>query len=141
MAESARSAVAGAALLEIGGLSIGAIVAVTTTAVWLDVTGILAGLTIMALGILVFPARRRRANKELETKLADLRRKLVDGLTDQFEREMRRSTQRIEDTVAPFDRFVRSERDKLEQRQDTLVELEAHMSGLRHQLQSEALQA
>jgi hypothetical protein len=140
MAESARSAVAGAALLEIGGLSIGAIVAVTTTAVWLDVTGILAGLTIMALGFLVFPARRRRANKELETKLADLRRKLVDGLTDQFEREMRRSTQRIEDTVAPFDRFVRSEHDKLEQQQNTLIELEAHISGLRHQLQSEALQ-
>jgi hypothetical protein len=59
----------------------------------------------------------------------------VSNLTDQFEREMRRGAQRIEDTVAPFDRFVRSENSKLQKQHDALVELEAHISGLRYQLQ------
>jgi hypothetical protein len=135
LAELARTSVTQAALLEIGGLGIGAAVAALASAVWLDVTGLLAGLTFMALGLLVLPSRRRRANRELESKLAALRQKLVSNLTDQFEREMRRGAQRIEDTVAPFDRFVRSENSKLQKQHDALVELEAHISGLRYQLQ------
>jgi hypothetical protein len=38
----------------------------------------------------------------------------VGGLTSQFDREMRRGIQRIEDTVPPYGRFVRAERQKLE---------------------------
>ena len=137
LAESARSAVAGTALLEIGGLSIGAIVLATVSAAWIDVTGILAGLTFMTLGLLVLPARRRKANQELESKLAELRGKLVGNLTEQFNREMRRGAQRIEDTIAPFARFVRAEGDRLESNQETLVELEAHITGLQAQLKME----
>jgi hypothetical protein len=136
LAESARSAVAGTALLEIGGLGIGAAVLATVSAVWIDVTGILAGLTFMTLGLLVLPARRRKANQELESKLAELRRKLVSNLTEQFNREMRRGAQRIEDTIAPFARFVRAEGGRLENQQETLVELEAHMTGLQAQLKN-----
>jgi small GTP-binding protein len=137
LAESARSAVAGTALLEIGGLGLGAIVAAITSAAWIDVTGVLAGATLMALGFLIIPARRRRANQELETKLGELRQELMSTLTEQFDREMRRSTQRIEDTIAPFARFVRSERDKIEQQRDQLADLEAHINNLRAQLQIE----
>jgi small GTP-binding protein len=135
MAEATRSSVAGVALLEIGGLGIGAAIAILATATWLDVTGIAFGLTFMTLGFLVLPARRRRANQELETKLNDLRQQLMQSLTEQFNREMRRATQRIEDTVAPYARFVRAENDALRKQQETLVELEAHITGLRHLLQ------
>jgi hypothetical protein len=48
---------------------------------------------------------------------------------------MRRSTQRIEDTVDPYARFVRAEQEKLEKQQTELIELEAHITGLRNQLQ------
>ena len=76
------------------------------------------------------------ANQELETKLNTLRQKLVRSLTDQFDREIRRSTQRIEDTVAPYARFVQAEQEKLEKQQTELIELEAHITGLRNQLQA-----
>jgi small GTP-binding protein len=137
LAESARSAVAGTALLEIGGLGLGAIVAAITSAAWVDVTGVLAGATLMALGFLIIPARRRRANRELEAKLNELRQELMSTLTEQFDREMRRGTQRIEDTIAPFARFVRSEQSKIEQQRDVLVDLEAHIDNLRAQLRIE----
>jgi hypothetical protein len=91
----------------------------------------------MTLGLLVLPARRRKANQELESKLAELRRKLVGNLTEQFNREMRRGAQRIEDTIAPFARFVRAEGGRLESNQTTLVELEAHITGLQAQLKLE----
>lgn len=135
LAEAAQSAVAGAAILEIGGIGLGAaVVALISNAFW-DATGILAGLTFMAVGLLVLPARRRAANKELEEKLSGLRQRLVSSLTEQFNREMRRGTQRVVDTVAPFTRFVRAEKAKYEKQQGTLEELEAHIIGLRNQLE------
>jgi small GTP-binding protein len=140
LAESARAAVAGTALVEIGGLSLGAIVAALTSAAWIDFTGIMAGVTIMALGFLIIPARRRRANRELQAKLAELRQRLMSGLSEQFDREMRRSLQRIEDTIGPFARFVRSERAKIEERRDRLTELEGEIDTLRRQLQLEPQQ-
>ena len=76
------------------------------------------------------PSRRRRAKKDLAEKLADLRQKLMSGLTSQFEREMRRGARRIEDTVAPFARFVRAEWDKISSHRDALVAYEAHVTGL-----------
>ena len=141
IAEAARSAVASAALLEIGGLTVGAAIAVLASATWLDVTGIALGVTFMTLGLLVLPARRRRANQELEAKLRKLRQTLMRDLTDQFDREMRRSTQRIEDVIAPYARFVRAERDKLESQQATLSEVNERIAGLRYQLQDETAQS
>jgi hypothetical protein len=141
IAEAARSSVASAAVLEVGGITIGAAVAALATATWLDVTGIAFGITFMTLGMLVLPARRRRANQELETKLRKLRETLMRDLTDQFDREMRRSTQRIEDVIAPYARFVRAERDKLEGQQETLEGISERISGLRHQLQHEGIGA
>ncbi len=59
----------------------------------------------------------------------------MGNLEQQFEREMRRSTQRVEDTIAPFDRFVRAERDRLTGRQRTLQELSATVSDLMRRLE------
>lgn len=133
MAEAARTAVVNTGLAGVG-VGVGVAIAAAAHVVWLDVTGILAGVAAAALGLLILPARRRRAKEELAGKLADLRQKLVTGLTDQFEREMRRSTRRIEDTIAPFARFVRAEQDKITEQRDELVELEAHIVGLQAQL-------
>lgn len=133
IAASARQAVVNAGLAGVGA-SIGVIIAVVAHTAFLDFTGIFAGVAAAALGLLVLPARKRKAKQEFTEKLDDLRRRMVGNLEQQFEREMRRSAQRIEDTIAPFDRFVRSERDRLTNRQTTLQELSAAVSDLTRQL-------
>jgi small GTP-binding protein len=133
IAEAARNAVVNIGLAGIGA-GLGVAIAAAAHVVWIDVTGILAGMTAAALGLIILPSRRRRAKKELEEKLEDLRQRLVSNLTEQFNREMRRGAQRIEDTIAPFTRFVRAENDKLSAQHQTLVELEAHIVGLQAQL-------
>lgn len=133
IAASARQAVVNAGLAGVGA-SIGVIIAVVAHTAFLDFTGIFAGVAAAALGLLVLPARKRKAKQEFTEKLDDLRRRLVGNLEQQFEREMRRSAQRIEDTIAPFDRFVRSERDRLTSRQTTLQELSTTVSDLTRQL-------
>jgi hypothetical protein len=135
MAGAARQAVVNTGLAGVG-VGLGVAIAVAAHVVWVDVTGILAGIAAAAIGLLILPTRRRKAKKELGEKLAELRLKLVGSLTEQFDREMRRSAQRIEDTVAPFARFVRAEQGKISAQRDRLDELEAHIIGLRAQLQA-----
>jgi len=134
LAASARQAVVNAGLAGVGA-SIGVIVAIATHAAFLDFTGIIAGVAAAALGLLILPARKRKAKAEFSEKLTDLRTRLVGNLEQQFEREMRRSTQRIEDTIAPFDRFVRAERDRLSGQQETMQSLSATVSHLIRQLE------
>ncbi len=134
LADAARSAVVNAGLAGVGA-SIGVIIAVVAHAAFLDFTGIFAGVAAAALGLLILPARKRKTKAEFSAKLTDLRTRLVGNLEQQFEREMRRSTQRVEDTIAPFDRFVRAERDRLTGRQRTLQELSATVSDLMRRLE------
>ncbi|MCP4360924.1 MAG: dynamin, partial [Chloroflexi bacterium] len=140
IAEAARNAVVSTGLAGVG-VGLGVAIAAAAHLVWIDVTGILASVTAAALGLFILPSRRRKAKKELEEKLDDMRRRLVANLTDQFNREMRRGAQRIEDTIAPFARFVRAEDEKLSSQQETLVELEAHIIGLQAQLKLKSIAA
>jgi hypothetical protein len=140
IAESARTAVVNTGLAGIG-VGLGVAIAATAQLIWLDVTGVLAGVAAAALGFLILPARRGKAKKELEEKLADLRQRLMSGLTEQFNREMERGARRIEDTVAPFARFVRAEQEKIGKQHERLVELEAHIMGLQAHLRLESAEA
>ncbi|MCA9974010.1 MAG: hypothetical protein KC425_27550, partial [Anaerolineales bacterium] len=135
IAAAARSAVVNTGLAGVG-VGVGVAIAVAAHVVWVDVTGILAGLAAATLGLLILPNRRRKAKQDLAEKLEELRGKLMGSLTEQFDREMRRGTQRIQDTVAPFGRFVRAEYDKISQQQAALTELEAHIIGLQAQLKA-----
>lgn len=134
LAASARQAVVNAGLAGVGA-SLGVVIAIVAHTAFLDFTGIIAGIAAAALGLLVLPARKRKAKSEFSEKLTDLRERLVTNLEQQFDREMRRSTQRIEDTIAPFDRFVRSERDRLTKRQTSLQSLSGEISDLVRQLE------
>jgi hypothetical protein len=79
-----------------------------------DVTGILAAATVAGLGLFILPARKRKARSELRRRSAELERQLSDVLNDGFESELGRSVRRIRDAIAPYTRFVVTERTRLE---------------------------
>jgi hypothetical protein len=85
-------------------------VAATTAAA--DVSGILAASVLGAVGMLILPAKRRRARAELEAKVADLRQRLSTALRSEFVTARDRSAQRLADGIAPYSRFVRAEQAK-----------------------------
>ena len=109
-----REAVAGVALLQVSALGLGALVAVLASTTAADVSGFLAAGTLAVLGLLVLPARRRQARRELSAKVAALRQKLVAALTQSFDRERERSSGRVRKAVAPYQLFVHGERERLE---------------------------
>lgn len=135
LAAGARAAVVNTGLAGVGA-GLGVAVAIIAHTAFLDFTGIIAGVAAAALGLLILPARKRKAKQEFSAKLGDLRQTLVGSLESQFDREMRRSTQRIEDTIAPFDRFVRAERDRLTTQRDQLMALDEAINTLQRQLSS-----
>ncbi len=115
LADSVQNSVAGLAVIEVGALSLGAIIAALATTTLVDVTGILAASFVAAVGLFILPARRARAKTELTQKISELRSRLMATLTEQFEHESERSLLRIREAVGPYTRFVRAERRRLDE--------------------------
>ena len=135
LATAARETVAGLALAGVvSGAGIGTVIFATTAAAWVDITGISLGLVGLTVGLIILPARRRRAKRELSEKLNQLRSQLVTSLTDRFEQEMLRSSRRVEETVAPFARFVRAESDKFLALQKQLSSIQGALIHLQSQI-------
>lgn len=127
IAEGAQEAVAASAALGAGAIGLGTLVTVLATTVAADITGILLASVIAAIGLFVIPARRRQAKNEMSEKIADLRKQLSNSLRSQFQREIERSVNNINDAIAPYTRFVRAERQKLT---ETNTSLETIKDGL-----------
>ena len=102
MAEEAQLAVAASAAIGVGAIGLGTLVTILATTVAADVTGILMASLVAVLGLFVIPARRRQARAEMSAKVAALREQLSHSLRTQFEREIERSLQHINDAIAPI---------------------------------------
>lgn len=131
LAEGIRFAVALAASLEVGAVGLGTILTIALTTTAADITGILAAGALAALGLFVLPSKRRQAKAGLRDKIATMRQQIIAGMTTQFERELAHSIQRIQEAVAPYTRFIRAEREKLEKVQANLGEVESALKLLR----------
>jgi len=131
LAEDVRDAVVHTSVLQVGALGLGTIVTMLATSSAVDVTGIMAAGAISVLGLLILPARKRRATAELAEKTRQMRERLMGALTTQFDRELDRSVQRIQEAVGPYTRFVRGERERLGATRDELRALRGELERLK----------
>lgn len=131
LAESIQGALAQTALVEAGALGLGAILLTAMHTLLLDLTGLLFAGAVAAVGLYVLPNRRRRARDELRAKVSDLQQRLHETLSAQFEQEMGRSHQAMQEAIQPYTRFIRSEREKLTGISGELGQLEQAMNTLR----------
>jgi len=135
LAESIQTAVAQAALIQVGAIGLGAILVKLLATAIADVTGVLAASVVAALGLYIIPARRRRAKKELQRKVNDLRERLSRALTRQFEQELSQSLRRIREAMTPYTRFVRGEHGQLQRIEQELLDTQATLHSLRTRVQ------
>jgi small GTP-binding protein len=131
LAESVQNALAQTAIVEVGALGLGALLVASLHTLLLDVTGLLFAGTLAAIGLYVLPNRRRKARDELRAKVADLQARLHEALSAQFEQEMSRSSQAVQEAIQPYTRFIRNEREKLTTIAGNLDEIEQEMRTLR----------
>ena len=109
IALDAQNAVAASLAVEIGALGLGTLITTLATTMVADVTGIVAASVIAVLGLFIIPSQRRKAKRDLHDRMKDLREGLIKSLQEEFEVELTRSVERIEETIAPYSRFVRAE--------------------------------
>jgi small GTP-binding protein len=119
IAYSAQTTVAAMAAMEVGAVGLGTLVAILATTAAADATGIVLASAMAILGLFVIPARRRQAKADMRARIATLREQLITSLRTQFECEMDKSIQEINDAIAPYTRFVRAEQAKLTEVKDS----------------------
>lgn len=135
LALSVREAVTQTALTGVGAVGLGTAIAILVGTAAADVSGILLGGALAGLGLFIIPARRNKARNEFRRSTEDLRDRLHQALTSQFNTEIERSVNRIRDSIAPYTRWVRAESDKLKTMHETFGDLLEEMHALRNKIQ------
>ncbi len=136
LSQNMRSAVAQAAVAGAGGIGLGAaIVAFAGTAVAADITGILAGVALLGLGLYIIPARRKRAKEDFNNKMEELRIRLHTAMQEQFKKELNNALMRVQDSIAPYTRFVRTEQKKTEAMQEQVLQLNNALVSLKSEIE------
>ncbi len=136
MSEAVHRAVTGTALVEAGAVSLGAVVALLASSTAADITGILAAGVMAALGLFILPHRRRRAKAELRQKIAAMRSDLMRALTGHFTGEADRWRLHLDETLAPYTAFVRTEDNRLAREGALLGDLDNRVGSLRKRVES-----
>ena len=71
----------------------------------------------------------RRVGKRLAaSEIKEMREKLINSLNSHFEEEIQRSIRHMEETIAPYTRFVRSEQVKNQEAKNKLEEVIQELS-------------
>ena len=112
--ESVREAVTHAFGINVLAVGLGAVVMAVFTTAALDITGLLTATLFAVAGWLLIPARRRRLIRELEEKIATLSTDLSALLAAKFNEQLSRYEQEMLEVIQPYERFLTTEREKLE---------------------------
>ena len=131
LAKSVETAVAQTAALEAGALGLGTLVTAAVVSSSVDITGILAAGTLAIVGFFVIPYKRNQAKEDFKRKMTSLRTRLLETLTTSFNGESRNAVERLNNGIAPYTRFVRTERERLEKNETVLADLRKKLSTLR----------
>jgi len=135
LSQELRSAVTLAATASAGGIGLGAAIVALVGTLAADVTGILAGSVLLALGLYVIPAQRSRAKRSFDEKMNELRARLRDAMNDQFNKELGHAIDRVRDALAPYTRFVRAEQQKADETQALVDHLNAEIIDMQREIE------
>jgi hypothetical protein len=136
LAQEVQTAIFQTAAVQVGAIGLGAVLVALLNTWWLDLTGILGAGLIAAMGLYVLPYRRDKVKAEMRNKVNSLRDQLNNALIQQFESELAESLRRIRDAIAPYTRFVRVEREKLEKLDAELRLTKSTITQLRRDIET-----
>jgi small GTP-binding protein len=136
VAGAARRVAVGAVLLALGviGVGLGALtLGASTTA---TTTALLLAAAVGAAGLAALAAQKRRERARLRERVERVRRRLTSALRGAVERQQEAGGRSVRDAIAPYERVVHSERDRLRARGDELAQLRAGLERLRGRIEA-----
>jgi small GTP-binding protein len=108
-----ENSVAQMALVEVGAVGLGTAVTLLVSSSALDVTGVVFAGVVAIIGFFIIPYKRQQAKTRFREKIETVRQNLNRVLTTQFTSEAERTLHRLKEGVAPYLRFVHSEKERL----------------------------
>lgn len=132
--ENVRGALTATAIAEVGAVGLGAVLVALLHGAVLDLTGILAAVSVGVVGLYVIPAKRRQLKKDFREKVNTLRTQLPETMRREFERELDLMMTRIREAIAPYTRFIRSQREQLAAVQTALSDVDVDLGKLKAEI-------
>src|SRR6185436_10553052 len=127
---SVKEAVMSAFGVNVLAIGLGGIFIAAFTTAALDFTGVLTATIFAIAGWMIIPARRRHLIKEFEEKITKLNEDLAALLRTKFEEQLTRYERELLEVVAPYERFLETERTKLEGGLKLLRDAQREVAGL-----------
>lgn len=121
LGNAVESSVAQMALVEAGAVGLGTAITVLISSSMIDVTGVLLAGVIAIVGFFIIPYKRQQAKTRFKEKIETVRQNLKRVLTTQFNAEADRTLNRLREGVAPYFRFVRGEKERLDSVEQALA--------------------
>ena len=131
IANQVQGTFATTALAEAGAIGLGTLVATVITGAAADVTGVLLAAALAVGGFYLIPRKRRQATADFRRRIAELRTRLGEGLTRQVHQDIAQSTDRVNQAIAPYRRFVESQQQRINEARGELVAVEDALLRLR----------
>jgi small GTP-binding protein len=128
--DSVKSAVAQTFGVNVFALGLGALFVTAFTTAALDVTGVLTATIFAIAGWLIIPARRRQLISDFEKKISKLNDDLAVLIRAKFEEQLTRYEQQLLEVIAPYERFLETERGRLEKGLGRLRESETEVNTI-----------
>jgi small GTP-binding protein len=122
-----------------GAVGLGYILASVFTTTLLDVTGITAATFLFAASFFILPYKRKRAIEEFRSKVEKLRADMGSVFQEKSADEINRAIEKIEESLEPYTRFVKSERAKVEERSNKLSAINERLTFLKREIENLAL--
>lgn len=135
IANEVQGTFAATALAEIGAVGLGTLVVTLITGAAADVTGVVLATVLGVGGFYLIPRKRRQAKQRFSARLDELRTQLHDSLERQAHQEIAASAERINETIAPYRRFVETQRSRLNEARGALVATEDSLLHLKSEIE------
>lgn len=113
-----------------GAVGLGYVLASIFTTVALDVTGIAAATALFLASFFILPYKRKRSIEEFRLKVEKLRKEMTEVLESKAADEINRSVENVTGAIAPYVRFVRAEREKIQERNYHLEQIQEQLREL-----------
>lgn len=129
-----RDAVATTAVVQVGAVGIGALIATLLKGAVFDTTGIVAASVIAIGGLYIIPSRRAALKRQLHERLSDVRTRLMETIDAQFDQELERMVARLREAIAPYTRLVASEVQRLDTIDANMASVQTHIAQIRAEI-------
>ncbi len=134
LANTVEQAIAQTALLEVGAVGMGVLVATALTSSALDITGTVAAGTLAVAGLFIIPYKKKQAKDSFREKMAALKENLLSSLEKTFRHESEDAIQRLMDNISPYITYVEGETARIQKDKTVLNEMKTTVASFRKRI-------